>query len=84
MTQLLVLPQEHIKNGIIIICGTGSNCYGINEEGMHAKTTGWDYILGDEGSGTSMGFKTLRAIMKAYDGRGPQTMLIKTVFSILV
>lgn len=73
----------HKKNGIIIICGTGSNCYGINEEGMHAKTTGWDYILGDEGSGTSMGFKTLRAIMKAYDGRGPQTMLIKTVFEYI-
>ncbi|GAG73209.1 unnamed protein product, partial [marine sediment metagenome] len=29
----------------MIICGTGSNCYGINEKGEEAKASGWDYIL---------------------------------------
>jgi len=71
------------KNRVIIICGTGSNCYGINEEGNEAKANGWDYILGDEGSGTSMGIKTLRAIMQAYDGRGDETLLTGKIFEFL-
>lgn len=71
------------KNRVIIICGTGSNCYGINEEGNEAKANGWDYILGDEGSGISMGIKTLRAIMQAYDGRGEETLLTKEVYEFL-
>jgi len=71
------------KNKVIIICGTGSNCYGINEEENEAKANGWDYILGDEGSGISMGIKTLRALMQAYDGRGDETLLTGTVFECL-
>ncbi|MHB1346412.1 MAG: N-acetylglucosamine kinase [Candidatus Humimicrobiaceae bacterium] len=71
------------KNRVIIICGTGSNCYGINEEENEAKSNGWDYILGDEGSGISMGIKTLRAIMQAYDGRGDETLLTKAVYEFL-
>lgn len=38
----------------MIICGTGSNCVGINEEGKEAQANGWDYILGDEGSGIKL------------------------------
>ena len=34
-----------------------------------------DYILGDEGSGYSIGLKGLRAVMKTYDGRGKNTLL---------
>ncbi len=71
------------KNKVIIICGTGSNCYGINEEGNEAKANGWDYILGDEGSGISMGIKTLRAIMQSYDGRGEETLLTKEIYEFL-
>jgi len=71
------------KNRIIIICGTGSNCYGINEYGQEAKANGWDYILGDEGAGIEMGIKTLRAVMRAYDGRGPKTILTEYVFDYL-
>lgn len=71
------------ENRVIIIGGTGSNCYGINAEGKQAKTNGWDYILGDEGSGFSMGIHTLRAMMRAYDGRGPETLLVEKVFEYL-
>ncbi|OFW64875.1 MAG: hypothetical protein A2Z35_04285 [Actinobacteria bacterium RBG_19FT_COMBO_36_27] len=67
----------------MIICGTGSNCYGMNESGKEAKATGWDYILGDEGSGYEIGRKALKAIMKAYDGRGKETLLTKTILESL-
>lgn len=70
-------------NGIMIICGTGSNCFGINEKGKEAKANGWDYILGDEGSGYEVGIKALRALMRAYDGRGGATLLSKTILEDL-
>ncbi len=62
-------------NKLIIIAGTGSNCFGINESGSQAGSTGWDYLLADEGSGYSASVKALRAVMKAYDGRGEKTLL---------
>ncbi|MFO7928323.1 MAG: BadF/BadG/BcrA/BcrD ATPase family protein [Candidatus Humimicrobiaceae bacterium] len=71
------------QNGIMIICGTGSNCYGINEEGKEAKANGWDYILGDEGSGFSIGVKALRAVMRFSDGRGKKTLLLKNILNEL-
>lgn len=71
------------KNGIMIICGTGSNCFGINEEGREAKANGWDYILGDEGSAYDIGIRALRAVTKAHDGRGRKTLLSKTILNEL-
>jgi len=71
------------KNRIIIICGTGSNCYGINEYGIEARAGGWDYILSDEDSGYSIVVKALKAAVKYYDGRGKYTLLLKTIFEDL-
>lgn len=71
------------KNKIIIIAGTGSNCFGINEAGQQAGCTGWDYILADEGSGYEVSVKALRAVMRAYDGRGEKTMLSQSVLDDL-
>lgn len=71
------------KNGIIIISGTGSNCYGINEKGEEAKVNGWDYILADEGSGYEIGLKALKALIRSYDGRGENTLLLKTILEDL-
>ncbi len=71
------------KYGIVINCGTGCVCYGINQEGKEAISNGWDYILGDEGSGYSIGLNGLRSIMKAYDGRGGYTSLREKVLAYL-
>lgn len=71
------------KNKIVIIAGTGSNCFGINEDGRQAGASGWDYILADEGSGYRVGLKALRAVMRAYDGRGDKTLLTRTVLKEL-
>lgn len=82
-TRIGLAAGSNSKNGIMIICGTGSNCFGINEEGKEAKVGGWDYILGDEGSGYAIGIGALRALMKAYDGRGESTLLSKTILEDL-
>lgn len=36
-TRIGLAAGSNSKNGIMIICGTGSNCYGINEEGKEAS-----------------------------------------------
>jgi len=71
------------KDRIIIIAGTGSNCFGINHSGEEAGSNGWDYILADEGSGYEVSVKALRAVMRAYDGRGERTMLTGAVLGEL-
>ncbi|MFZ3085065.1 MAG: BadF/BadG/BcrA/BcrD ATPase family protein [Candidatus Hydromicrobium sp.] len=71
------------KNKIILIAGTGSNCFGINEDGEQIGATGWDYILADEGSGYEVSLKALKAVMRAYDGRGEKTLLSKTILEKL-
>jgi len=82
-TRIGLAAGSSSKNGVMIICGSGSNCFGINEEGKEAKANGWDYILGDEGSGYEIGIKALRALMRAYDGRGKSTLLSKTILEDL-
>ena len=63
--------------GIVIISGTGSISYGRNAEGMAARSGGWGYVLGDEGSGYWMGRLALRAIVREADGRGHPTTLTR-------
>ena len=46
-----------------------------------ARAGGWGYLLGDEGSGYAIGLAALRAVMRAYDGRGPQTTLTGSVLA---
>ncbi len=71
------------KNKIIVIAGTGSNCLGINEDGKQARASGWDYILADEGSGYAVSLSALKAVMRAYDGRGKKTLLSETILKEL-
>ncbi|MCL5772159.1 MAG: hypothetical protein M1479_07785 [Actinobacteria bacterium] len=67
----------------MITCGTGINCYGINEDGEEAKTNGWDYIFGDEGSEYAIGLDGLNACIRAFDGRGEKTLLNKIILEKL-
>lgn len=61
--------------GIVIISGTGSICYGRNADGEAARSGGWGYVLGDEGSGYWIGRAALRAVLRQADKRGPVTAL---------
>lgn len=62
-------------DSVVLISGTGSNCFGKNQAGQTAKTGGYDYILSDQGSGYAIGRAVLRQAIKSYDGRGQRTIL---------
>jgi N-acetylglucosamine kinase-like BadF-type ATPase len=61
--------------GVVIISGTGSICYGRNADGTAARSGGWGYVLGDEGSGYWIGRAAVRAVLRQEDRRGPATAL---------
>src|SRR6187455_36277 len=61
--------------GVVIISGTGSISYGRNAAGIAARSGGWGYVLGDEGSGYWIGRSALRAVLREADHRGPRTAL---------
>jgi N-acetylglucosamine kinase-like BadF-type ATPase len=71
--------------GIIVIAGTGSLAYGIDERGNRARAGGWGYLIGDPGSGYEIGRQALAAVARYHDGTGPTTDLaarIMRAFSI--
>jgi N-acetylglucosamine kinase-like BadF-type ATPase len=55
--------------GAILIAGTGSIIFGKDEPGNIHRVGGFGRIAGDEGSGYSIGVKTLRLISQMIDGR---------------
>ena len=61
--------------GIAAIAGTGSIAIGCNAEGRRARTGGWGYIFGDEGSGFDIARQALRAALRMEEGWGPPTSL---------
>ncbi|HUP65354.1 MAG TPA: BadF/BadG/BcrA/BcrD ATPase family protein [Thermoanaerobaculia bacterium] len=61
--------------GVVVISGTGSVAFGRNGKGREARAGGWGPTIGDEGSGYSIGRRGLAAIVRAYDGRGPRTIM---------
>lgn len=61
--------------GVVLISGTGSIALGRDTDGHRARSGGWGHILGDEGSGYIIAQQALQAVVRASDGRGPQTAL---------
>ncbi|WP_289356181.1 BadF/BadG/BcrA/BcrD ATPase family protein [Paenibacillus sp. S-12] len=61
--------------GVLVIAGTGSIIFGVNDDGQTARAGGWGHRVGDEGSGYWIGKEAIRTILKSYDGRETSTGL---------
>lgn len=72
---IALVGGTNAANALALISGTGSNCYGRNQEGLTAKTSGMDFLLTDQGSGYSIGLSVLRQAVKSFDGRMKKNML---------
>lgn len=72
-----ILAAASVENwGIALISGTGSLAWGRNRAGDVARSGGWGYLIGDEGSASAIALAGLRAATHAADGRGPDTQLL--------
>jgi len=65
--------------GVVVIAGTGSIAYGVDPAGRTARSGGWGYLLGDEGSAFWLGHAAVRQGIRAIDGRGPATTLFERI-----
>lgn len=63
---MLVLPAAGLAEGIGVICGTGSCAVG-SYAGREARSGGWGYLLGDEGSGYAIVRAALRVLLDRRD-----------------
>jgi N-acetylglucosamine kinase-like BadF-type ATPase len=65
--------------GVVVIAGTGVVAYGRLDSGEEARSSGWGYLIGDEGSGYWIGIEAIRAACRASDGRGEATALARRI-----
>ena len=67
----------HRPYGVCIIMGTGFNGAGIGKDGTEIRYFSEGYIFGDMGGGGAIARDALFHAMRAYDGRGKQTVLMQ-------
>lgn len=79
--ELALWSASQNGQGIVLIAGTGSNCYGRNAQGNTAKTGGLSHYFSDEGGGFMLGWQALHEIAKMYDGRHASTALLGQVLA---
>ncbi len=61
--------------GVAAIAGTGSNVFGVGEDGETWRAGGWGHLLGDEGSGYWLGIQSIKAALRDREASGPETAL---------
>lgn len=62
------------KRGVVALSGTGTGIFNVNGT-QSTHMGGWGGLFDDEGSGYSIGRAALNAAVKAYEKRGPFTIL---------
>lgn len=65
--------------GSVLIAGTGCIVVGTCQNAEIKRCGGWGPVADDAGSGTWLGIQAVRAVMRMLDGRGPQTLLVRSV-----
>ncbi len=69
--------------GVAVICGTGFNAAGRAQDGREIVLPGLGAISGDWGGGADLALEVIRAVMRAWDGRGRPTRLTRVVLERL-
>ena len=78
-TDALITLEGAFKGGegAVLIAGTGSIIYAKDNKDIFYRAGGFGRIIGDEGSGYSIGRKGLAAAAKFFDSRGKDNLMAK-------
>ena len=79
----LDIPATGQETGLCLVSGTGSMCWGRNELGETDRSGGWGPLMGDEGSGYSIGRLGLRLACETADGRANEVELLDCILGYL-
>lgn len=71
--EIALVGAHGARRGLLLLAGTGSVAFGINDAGEALQVGGWGYLLGDEGSGYWLGLHALKALVNQSDGTLAQT-----------
>ncbi len=71
------------QEGIALIAGTGSACYGRRADGREWRCGGWGSLLDDLGSAYDLGRQSLVTLIRSVDGRGEDSELSAAVMQKL-
>ncbi|MRN54689.1 N-acetylglucosamine kinase [Paenibacillus monticola] len=71
------------SHGVVVICGTGTNCYGINRIGQELQVGGFGYSFGDFGGGGDLAVEVFRSVIRAWEGREQPTRLSQATLTLL-
>jgi N-acetylglucosamine kinase-like BadF-type ATPase len=66
-----------------MIAGGGAVAYGVTADGRAWTTSGWGYVIGDEGSGYNVGRAAINSVFRAFDKRDPPTRLTQHILNRL-
>lgn len=69
--------------GLALIVGTGSSCYGRTNDGRTWQSGGWGSVLDDGGSAHGLGLAAMKAAVRIADGRLPASPLLAKVMAAL-
>lgn len=69
--------------GVTVVLGTGFNAAGRGKDGVEIVLPSLGYISGDYGGGGWIAEQMIRAVMRAWDGRGPTTAMREPVLQAL-
>lgn len=61
--------------GVVVVCGTGTNCIGIGPDGRRVQVGGLGRVFGDCAGGTEIATRAYGAAVRGEDGRGKPTQL---------
>lgn len=70
------------RNGLVVISGTGSIVQG-KKDGSMSRVGGWGHLLGEYGSGASIGYRILTVLAEAIDAEEDVSVLQAAVFERL-
>ncbi len=73
-TQLLLAAGE-VPTGCVLIFGTGSAAWALAPDGRSARSGGWGWLLGDEGSGYGLVRESIRRALADLDHERPTSRL---------
>jgi N-acetylglucosamine kinase-like BadF-type ATPase len=69
--------------GVTVVLGSGFNAAGRGKDGQEIVLAGLGYLSGDYGGGGWIAEQMIRAVMRAWDGRGPATTMREPVLQAL-
>jgi len=66
-------------DGVVLVCGSGTNCYGVNKRGESFQCGGFGYEFGDFGGGGDLAVEAFRSVIRAWEGREAPTLLTEAI-----